>query len=315
MDAWRSGDVLEVPMGESSIETCRSFRESGSRPAMPRMAATVMLVRESTGVDPHGAGSHEVAQSGPSCDSAGLPLDAGGPSEALRREAFMLRRVKSMAFVPDAVVFPGGSVDPRDADERLPWAGPSPEAWAARMGIDEDEARRVVVAAAREVFEECGVLLAGENGGDVVSDVARATWREERRRLAEHESSFAEVLVRHGLVLRADLLGLRSHWLTPEYEPRRYDTFFFAALVPAGQTPDDRTSETNRAEWADARRILEGGRRGKVRIVPPTAYNLAHLVNAPSIEAFVAGVPAVERIMLEPARNEAGEAVLRCLLP
>lgn len=289
MNAWHAGELLEVPMGASSLETYRAFQERGGEPAVPRLAATVMLVR--------GCAAEEPA----------APADAP-------REVFMLRRAKTMAFVPDAVVFPGGGVDPRDADDRLPWAGPAPAEWARRMGVDEEAARRIVVAAAREVFEECGVLLAGIDGG-VVSDVGKAEWREERQRLSEHESSFAEVLVRHGLVLRADLLGLRSHWLTPVYEPRRYDTYFFAALAPAGQVPDDRTTEANGAGWVDARRILEGGARGKVKLMPPTAYNLTHYVHTSSAEDFIAGMPQVGRIMLEPAQRETGEAVLRCRLP
>ncbi len=294
MGAWHAGELLEVPMGASSLETYRAFQEQGGEPATPRLAATVMLVR--------GRGAKEPA---PASSEA---------ADAEQREVFMLRRAKTMAFVPDAVVFPGGGVDPRDADDRLPWTGPAPAEWARRMGVDEETARRVVVAAAREVFEECGVLLAGEDGG-VVSDVGKAQWREERQRLSEHESSFAEVLMRNNLVLRADLLGLRSHWLTPVYEPRRYDTYFFAALAPEGQVPDDRTTEANGAGWVDARHILEGGERGKVLLLPPTAYNLAHYVDTPSAEDFVAGMPQVGRIMLEPAQRETGEAVLRCLLP
>ena len=183
------------------------------------------------------------------------------------------------------------------------------------MGVDEETARRVVTAAAREVFEECGVLLAGEDHGVVVHDVTAPVWAEERQRLSEHESSFAEVLMRHGLVLRADLLGLRSHWITPEFEPRRYDTYFFAARAPEGQVPDDRTTEANGAGWVDPRWILDKGAEGGLRLVPPTIYNLTHLAYAPDPQEFCAGVSHVDRIMLRPDTAEPGRAVLRCQLP
>ncbi|BAK44946.1 NUDIX hydrolase [Eggerthella sp. YY7918] len=294
MDVWRSGEVLEVPMEQTLVDRYEKFQENGAQAVSPRLAATVMLVR-------------------PSLPGDSQP-EGGDILNAPPREVFMLRRAKTMAFVPDAVVFPGGGVDPRDGDARLPWKGPEPAVWAQRMGVDEETARRVIVAAAREVFEECGVLLAGKEG-DVVRDVSRPEWDEERQRLAEHESSFAEVLMRHDLVLRADLLGLRSHWLTPVYEPRRYDTYFFAALAPQGQTPDDRTTEANGAGWVDARRILEGGNQGKVQLMAPTRYNLMHLINAPSVRDFVSGTAHTERIMLQPGRRETGEAVLRCQLP
>lgn len=277
MNGWRSGERLEVPMGEELVRMHAAFLADGAVPATPRLAATVMLVR-----DP--------------------------------REVFMLRRAATMAFVPEAVVFPGGGVDPRDSEEQVAWEGPDAAAWARRLGTSEEAARRVVTAAAREVFEECGVLLAGGTRGVPTVNAADPLWTEERRRLVEHEASFAEVLARHDLTLRTDLLGLRSHWLTPEFEPRRYDTYFFSALMPGDQVPDSCTSEANGAGWADPRQMLERGAAGALRLVPPTAYNLTHLLHAPSLEAFAAGVDTVERIMLEPNVQE-GKATLSCLLP
>lgn len=278
MNAWRSGETLEVPMSEQLARMYEEFHAAGAAPVEPRLAATVMLVRSP-------------------------------------REVFMLRRAATMAFVPEAVVFPGGGVDATDVDARCPWIGPGEEAWARRMGTSADVARRVVTAAAREVFEECGVLLAGDERGVCAVDASEPAWAEERRRLAGHEVSFADVLSRHGLALRSDLLGLRSHWLTPVFEPRRYDTYFFAALAPAGQDPDSRTTEADGAGWVDPRLMLERGAVGAVRLVPPTAYNLAHLANAPSAGAFVAGVEHASRVMLEPAVRDGGKAVLTCLLP
>ena len=73
----------------------------------------------------------------------------------------MLRRVSEMEFAPSMMVFPGGSVDDRDGEIGLPWAGPSPSEWADRLGCSPAEAQMYVAAAIREVFEECGVLLAG----------------------------------------------------------------------------------------------------------------------------------------------------------
>ena len=86
-------------------------------------------------------------------------------------EVFVLRRVASMAFAPRMHVFPGGGVDPRDADPELPWAGPSPVDWAAVLGGGAAEASELVCAAVRELFEECGVLLAARPGDDVAADL------------------------------------------------------------------------------------------------------------------------------------------------
>ena len=278
MNAWRSGEMLEVPMSEQLARAYEGFCAAETAPAVPRLAATVMLVRSP-------------------------------------REVFMLRRAATMAFVPEAVVFPGGGVDPADDGARCSWIGPDEEVWARRMGTSADVARRVVTAAARELFEECGVLLAGDERGVCSLDASEPAWAEERRRLVSHETSLADVLKRHGLALRADLLGLRSHWLTPEFEPRRYDTYFFAALAPTGQEPDSRTSEADRAGWVDPQAMFDRAAQGLVRLVPPTAYNLAHLLHAPGVESFAAGVEETGRVMLEPAVREGGRAVLTCRLP
>lgn len=196
-------------------------------------------------------------------------------------EVFLLRRVPSMAFAPRMTVFPGGGVDLRDRHAvDLPWVGPGPAEWAERLGCGESDARGLVVAAVREVFEECGVLLAGSGADDVVADVADDSYRADRAALEARELSFAEMLARRGLVLRADLLSLRGRWITPPFESRRYDTAFFAALLPSGQHPDDCTTETDLAGWYAPADVLAAHERGEVRMLPPTIVSLEELADA-----------------------------------
>src|SRR6266699_4343390 len=83
-------------------------------------------------------------------------------------EVYMLRRKSSMAFAPGAFVFPGGSVDARDADIEVGWAGPDAQEWGRMIDAPADLARALVCAAVRETFEECGVLLAGPTADTVV---------------------------------------------------------------------------------------------------------------------------------------------------
>ena len=122
----------------------------------------------------------------------------------------MLRRVAVMAFAPRMMVFPGGGVDPRDARPDLPWAGRrrrrGPRGWGARRGC----ARALVCAAVREVFEECGVLLAGPAPDDVVADLSDAGLGGRPAALLDREPALAELLLRRGLVLRSDLLSPRA---------------------------------------------------------------------------------------------------------
>jgi 8-oxo-dGTP pyrophosphatase MutT (NUDIX family) len=255
-------------------------------PAEPRRAATVMLVRDAQ----------------------------GGPSRASAVEVFMLRRVATMAFAPRMWVFPGGGVDPRDDEPDLPWAGPSAAQWAGRLGCDNGLAQALVCAAVREVFEECGVLLAGPTPDTVVADLRDPEWERERAALLAREQSLSQLLLRRRLVLRSDLLSAQGHWLTPEFEPRRYDTWFFAALLPEGQIPDDDTTEADLADWTDPHELLEAYRTGAALLLPPTVVSVETVAAASSAAGFVAMTRTTEPI--EPWLVEVdGVPVVRARLP
>lgn len=258
----------------------------GGPPAPARASATVMLVRDGAG---------------------------GGASPGA--EVFMLRRTSSMAFAPNMMVFPGGGVDARDADADLPWVGPDPADWASWLNAaDEAVARELVVAAAREVFEECGVLLAGPDAGSVVADLSAPEWDVERDRLLSRDQSFAELLIRRDLVLRTDLLAPWAHWVTPEFEPRRYDTRFFAAVLPAGQVPDDRSSEADHADWVVPARLLDEVAAGSALMLPPTIVAVEQIARASSAQGLLASPPTLLRVM--PVLEDGPDGgVLRCDLP
>ena len=193
------------------VERARAFLAGApGEPVAPRMAATVMLVSE-------GKSHYRRFES---------PLAGGAPIEetvdAAPVDVFMLRRASTMAFTPDAVVFPGGGMDVRDVECAVPWAGPSPEQWACLMSCPVSVAKGVITAAAREVFEESGVLLASAPDGGAPVDEREDHWAAEREAVATRRVSFGEFLRERGLVLRSDLMRLRSHWVTPESEARRY---------------------------------------------------------------------------------------------
>lgn len=216
--------------------------------APPRRAATVMLLR-----DP----------------AAGI---GGGPA------VHMLRRRASMAFAGGAYAYPGGGVDPRDDDRLVGWAGPSLEYWAGRLGVATvAEAQAVVCAAVRETYEEAGVLLAGPTPGTVVSDTTGADWEADREALVARELSFAEFLDRRGLLLRSDLLGAWARWITPEFEPRRYDTWFFVAALPEGQRTRNASTEADTTVWIAPGEAADGYDRGELLMMPPTVSTLRAL--------------------------------------
>ena len=225
----------------------------------------------------------------------------------------MLRRVSSMEFAPRMLVFPGGGVDPRDADPSIPWVGPSAAEWGRLLGADEAAARGLVVAAVREVFEECGVLLAGPDDDCVVGDVSGRTWQAERAGLLSREASLAQMLTSRGLVLRSDLLRAQAHWITPEFEPKRYDTRIFAALLPDGQVADDQTSEADHADWADPARLLQDYAGGSALMLPPTVVCVEQAAAASSVADFLAAQTSMAPITPVLTRIN-DEVVIRCVL-
>ena len=212
-------------------------------------------------------------------------------------EAFLLRRAASMAFAARMQVFPGGGLDPRDSDVDLPWAGPDLGCWADAMVVEPDQAAGLLCAAVRELFEECGVLLAGPDRSTVVSDVTDSSWENDRQALLGRSLALSELLRRRGLVLRSDLLRPWAHWCTPVFEPRRYDTWFFVAALPPGQRARHVGGEADHADWLPARAALEGAARGEVALMPPTQVTLEDVAAHPDVASVLAAPRRVGRVV------------------
>jgi 8-oxo-dGTP pyrophosphatase MutT (NUDIX family) len=189
-------------------------------------------------------------------------------------EVYVLKRATTMAF-GGVYAFPGGGVDADDRPETVKGD------WPARLGIREDQAKAVVGAAARELFEEAGVLLAG-TGDTIVGDVSGPEWEAERAAVLRRELTMTGLLAGRGLRLRDDLLFPWSRWITPEFEPRRYDTWFFVALLPDGQTARDVSGESDGTEW-----ISPAAANG-LALLPPTLSTLNDFRPYPSVLDVVA---------------------------
>ena len=243
--------------------------------ATPRRASTVMLVRDG----------------------------AGGP------EVFMLRRVPAMEFAPSMMVFPGGGVDERDGDPTLPWAGPSPTEWAGRLGCSPAEAQMFVAAAVREVFEECGVLLAGPSADGPLATVDGPEWDGVRQALVERRLSLDDVLHDKGLVLRSDLVVAKAHWLTPVFEPRRYDTWFFAALMPEQQVADGETTEADHADWFVPSELLGAYAAGSALMLPPTVVCVEEIADARCAADVVVHSEVLPLVMPQVVSGPEGAAI------
>jgi 8-oxo-dGTP pyrophosphatase MutT (NUDIX family) len=272
----------DVRVPRKLADRAREIAAGRLSPSVPRDAATIMLLRQGPGV-----------------------------------EVYLLRRTRTLDFAPGACVFPGGSVDERDADPAIGWAGPSPADFAGQLGTSPEHSRALVCAAVRETFEEAGVLLAGPSPTALVDDSAALA--KDRHALLEGAMSFGELLSRRGLMLRTDLLTPWARWITPEASLRRFDTWFFAAALPPGQTAGlaspaelhDRakragrtgSAESDSGTWLRPAAALESARAGQITLLPPTAVTLGEL----TVHEHVTGVltqrlamtPRLPKVMIE----------------
>jgi 8-oxo-dGTP pyrophosphatase MutT (NUDIX family) len=207
-------------------------------------------------------------------------------------EAYLQRRPRTMGFAGGLWVFPGGRVEQGDRDPSIDacWAGPPPSRWAERLGVAAADARGLVVAACREAFEEAGMLLADRAAEPRALAAAR-------RDLLEGRRSLAAALA--GLRVRLDTARLRywAWWVTPEGEPRRYDTRFFIADLPAGATVGAHgLAEVDRDRWlAPGEAVADQS----LLMLPPTRFTLRDLAGFRTVRDALAAADdrPIERIM------------------
>ncbi|MGN5235525.1 MULTISPECIES: NUDIX hydrolase [unclassified Rhodococcus (in: high G+C Gram-positive bacteria)] len=219
-------------------------------------------------------------------------------------EVFLLQRVVGMDFAGGMTVFPGGGVDRSDSEVSLRWTGPDVDWWARRFDVTQSRAQALVLAAVRETFEECGVLLAGKDPDSVIADTA--SHAQARAQLETRELSFGDFLTREGLVLRADLLRPWARWVTPLGERRRYDTHFFVAAAPDGQNADGETSEAERVLWQTPAEALEHWKSGRSVLLPPTWSQLIGLSKYATVAEILAAEPEIPTILPVMSRTDAG---------
>lgn len=221
-------------------------------------------------------------------------------------EVYLLRRVRGMPFAGGMTAYPGGGVDPRDADVDVGWTGPPPADWAHAFGCPEPLARALVCAAVRETFEESGVLLAAPPDGEVVV-ADDETWEGHRRALLAREISLAGLLAATDLRLRADLLRPWAHWVTPPGESRRYDTRFFAAALPADVSPRDVSGEADEAVWISPAQALAELEQGTRPMLTPTRHTLAAVAEHATVAEVLAAAPRGAVGTVRPVLERDGE--------
>lgn len=249
-----------------------------SQPAIPRKAATVMLLRDRT----DGTGGMEV---------------------------FMIVRHQNSDVHAGALVFPGGRVDDEDYDLAADAAVFPPLA-----GVDKNAAA-LRVAAVRETFEECGVLLARARGDSALVSAARLGEIEATHRatMMRHKRSFGAILAAENLVIASDSMVYFANWITPERSAKRFDTHFFLAVAPADQVALHDGHEAVDSVWIAPATALERARAGTYQLRFPTQMNLQKLgfSAAPGAAMDTARASKVVTIMSKQEKTADGKRMLR----
>lgn len=205
-------------------------------------------------------------------------------------EVFMVVRHHQIDFASGALVFPGGSIDKEDAVIA---------ADHARCGGDHglgEQARAFRVAAIRETFEECGVLLARPRGEKALVDGARVA---EIARKATGRT-FGELIAAEDLELALDKLTPFAHWVTPTPLPKRFDTHFFIAAAPEDQLALHDGSESVDSVWINPARALAEAKTGKYTIIFATRLNVEMLGRQNDVAAAIEAARVRKIVTVQP---------------
>jgi glyoxylase-like metal-dependent hydrolase (beta-lactamase superfamily II)/8-oxo-dGTP pyrophosphatase MutT (NUDIX family) len=212
-------------------------------------------------------------------DAAAVVLVRGEGEEA---QVYWARRGERMAFLGGFYAFPGGQRDAADGDTPID-------------ACDDAELAAMISCAARELFEETGVLAA--RGADSLTKGQLDSLLDD---LTSERMTFAQLLSHYGLRLDARDFTFVGRWVTPPFSPRRFDTLFFLARCPRKQEPRIRTIEFDQGGWTNARAAYERWQNSEVLVAPPVLHAIKTLADgandAPDdLVARFLGVPHAHR--------------------
>jgi 8-oxo-dGTP pyrophosphatase MutT (NUDIX family) len=208
-------------------------------------------------------------------------------------EVFMVVRHHEIDFASGALVFPGGKVDAQDSEDG--WAD-----LAVGMATPPDAS--FFVAAARESFEEAGLLLAREQGSQAMVGADRTHRLVEAHRgdVLAGRRSFLDMLRSERLVLAGDLMLPFAHWITPDLVPKRFDTHFLLIAAPVEQVGQHDGDESTDGLWIRPQQALDDAKAGTKTLVFATEMNLRKLAGFATVAAATAATRASRVVTVTP---------------
>lgn len=221
-------------------------------------------------------------------------------------EVFMVVRHHQIDFASGALVFPGGKLDEGD---RAPGLRARCDGAAA-----DDGALALQVAAIREAFEECGVLLARPKGSAEFVDAARLEalepWRDHLHKGKVDMLSFLE---EHDLHLACDALVPFAHWITPTMMPKRFDTHFYVAAAPADHVALHDGHESVDSVWIKPSVALADAEAKKRTVIFPTRMNIEKLGRSATTAEALAKAQSGSIVTVLPEMRDVDGVKMLCI--
>jgi 8-oxo-dGTP pyrophosphatase MutT (NUDIX family) len=207
------------------------------------------------------------------------------PSKSGDWEIFLARRHQKQTFMAGAYVFPGGQLEETDNDPQLENYIKTADVFDPCQLLQDsslpgEKALGFFIAAIRETFEEAGILLGGKTTGNFVSfhdEKVLKRFNDYRLKLNSSQTTLAEIARKENIFLFPDTLIPYSHWITPDFEKKRFNTRFFLAKLPPGQTPLADAMELTESLWVTPQEALKMHIEQKIILMPPTLKTIEEL--------------------------------------
>jgi 8-oxo-dGTP pyrophosphatase MutT (NUDIX family) len=207
------------------------------------------------------------------------------PSKSGDWEIFLARRHQNQTFMAGAYVFPGGQLEEADSNPQLDNYIKTADVFDPCRLLQEkslpcEKARGFFIAAIMETFEEAGILLGGKTTGNFVSfhdEKVLKRFSDYRHQLNASQITLAGIAQKEEISFFPDALIPYAHWITPEFEKKRFSTRFFLTKLPLGQTPVADATELTESLWVTPQKALEMNREQKIILMPPTFKTIEEL--------------------------------------
>lgn len=199
-------------------------------------------------------------------------------------EVFLVQRSEKLAFLGGYYAFSGGQFEVSDSEVPVD-------------NCSHSEVAAAISCAARELFEELGILVA--RGSKSLTKGQRASLLDD---LISGRMSWPELLLHYELRLDANEFTFAGRWVTPPFSARRFDTWFFLVNCPPKQEPHISPGELESGEWTTAQDACERWLRSEILAAPPTLHALRTLaggLNPDLVKRFLS-IPEAHR---EPVRR------------